>query len=341
MTDIRVPSQWPLSGPRAKLAFIGEAPSFEEIDKRVPLIGPSGRVFNAMLRSANIDRDEIFITNVFDQMAPDNDPVKAGWLKDEVRAAEAFTRLEEELTKVGPNVIVPMGVTALWAFTGVASGISKYRGAVTPATRIISGAKLVPSYHPAYVIRNWSSLVITVDDFIKAATEADLGPDISYPELNLWVEPTIEDVEGWMNDAVMACPKQSVDIETGWGQITSVQVAVSEDTAFDIPFIDLRKPNKSYWRTADEEFRAWKVITRWMDTPTPKVFQNGTYDTFWIFKKKGIAVRNYRSDTRLRHKVMFPGLPADLASMAATYTRLGAFKMWGGRYQKDTEKTDA
>src|SRR5690606_31047296 len=108
------------------------------------------------------------------------DPLKAGWFKEQVRVDEAFARLNEELTRAGPNVIVPLGSSALWGFTGNDT-IKNFRGAVTPATRIVPGAKLLPTMHPAAVLRAWHWLTLVVGDFIKAAAEAELGPKLIYP----------------------------------------------------------------------------------------------------------------------------------------------------------------
>lgn len=320
-----------------RLAFVAEAPGVEEVSAGQPLVGPSGRVFNAMLRSANIEREEVYIGNVFNEKADDNDV--SAWMKDPVRVAEMLARLNEELTAVQPTVIVPLGGTALWAFTEQTL-ISKYRGAATRATRIMPGAKLIPTFHPANVLRSWHALPIAVGDIMKAQVEADVGPAIVYPKVELYIEPTLADVFAYEAEA-LAAPKLSVDIETGWGQIRSIAYAVSTSRAFDIPLIDLRRPDKSYWPDAATELAVWGSIKRVLESSVPKVGQNYMYDIFWLWEKYGIGTRNYRSDTRLRHKVLFPELPADLASMGATYTRLGSWKMWGGKYQNAVEKRDA
>jgi uracil-DNA glycosylase len=337
MTFQHVPCQMPEQLP-CKLAFVGEAPGAEEAKEGKPLIGPAGRVFNAMLRQANIERDDCLITNVFDEKEEDNEVIQAGWLKDEVRVNENFARLKEELDKAQPNVIVPLGNVALWAFTGEL-GISNYRGAVTKATRIEDGAKLIPTYHPSFIMRQWKSLPIGVGDFVKAAREASLGRAIVYPKVELLIDPSISDLREFTREC-LAAPKLAVDIETGWGQITAVGFAVSSTRSMCIPFVDLRRPNRSYWATPELEAEAWSLIKQICESDVPKTMQNGMYDAFWLFKRKGIAVRNYRSDTRIRHKVLYTELPADLANMTATYTRIGAYKMWGGRYQKNDTKKD-
>lgn len=336
---MRVPSQFPAEKP--KIAFVTEYPFPEDVIKQKPLQGPIGRVFNMLLRSADIDRDEVYIGHVFDEMLPgdgERDQAKAlaEWKKDPVRTDEAFARLNEELTRMDAPVIVPLGGTALWAFTGDA-GISKSRGAVTPASRIMPGAKLIPTYHPQSVQRAWHLLTFVVGDFEKAMIEANLGPGFFYPKVELLIEPTVADVRRYAEEC-MASPKLSVDIETGWGQITSIAFASTTSRAMAVPFVDLRKPNKSYWPTVDDEVAVWRVVEEICGAPNPKVGQNFMYDLFWLHQKHGVTVRNYRHDTRLKHKVLYPSLAADLANMSATYTNVGSYKGWGGRYQKETKK---
>lgn len=332
---MKVPAQFPLAG-SAKIAFIGEAPSTEEVIYGKPFVGPAGRVFNAMLRQADLDRDDYLVTNAFDEQAPDNDLDAAGWFRDEVRVAENMARLVEELDRVQPNVIVPLGGSALWMFTGD-RGIAKFRGSVMKATRLRVGAKLVPTYHPSAIQRDWRLLTLGVTDFVKAAAEADIGAHVVYPKVELLIEPNLADLQAFAVEC-KASPKLSVDIETGWGQIRSIAFAPTEDRAMSIPFIDLRRPNRNYWPTAHAELEAWKIIRDICEAPNPKLGQNFLYDIAWLWEKKRIAVRNYRYDTRLRHKVMFPELPADLATMGALYTNLGAWKHWSGGYQKDLKK---
>lgn len=335
--SIKVPPQLPDRNP-CKIAFVGEAPSSEEIVMRKPFVGPSGRVLNQILRAANLDRDEYLITNLFDEEAEDNDPEKEGWLKDPVRMAESHARLNEEITTYKPNVVVPLGGTAFWGFTGIKS-LQGYRGNVTTATQIVPGQKLLPTYHPAGVIRNWTSLPMVVADFMRAAEEADYGPEISYPKARLFVEPEPRDILRLV-DTCLAAKEVSIDIETGWGQITSIGFAPAPDWAMEVPFIDLRKPNKSYWPNVETEMAVWKAVKRICEAPNEKVGQNFMYDIFWLWLKRGVALRNYRHDTRLQHKVLYPDLPADLGNMSASYTRFGAYKMWGGKYQKNDTKKD-
>lgn len=339
--SIIVPPQIPAKLP-CPIMFIGEAPGEEEVSRRVdglpaprPFVGPAGRLFDSILRSANLNRDDYWITNLFDEKAPNNDV--GPWLADEARMAEAGARLFAEWKRSGANVVVPLGNSALWALTGQTK-ISSFRGAVLAASHILPGAKLLPTYHPMGVQHKWQVLPLVVDDLIKAADEARRGPKLSYPNVTLLVEPTLDEALRFMKDCAGA-DLLATDIETGWGGITSIGFAPTDSLAMNIPFVDLRKPSKSYWGSAAAEYKVWMGIKELLEGPVPKLGQNYTYDAMWLLKKQGIKTMNYLHDTRLLHHAMFPELPKDLATMAANYTRVGAWKAWSD-WNATKEKRD-
>ena len=332
--SVKVPPQLPSKTP-TPIAFVGEAPGSEEVTMGKPLVGPSGRVFNALLRTANLERSDYLVTNVYDEKAPGNDVTE--WMNDEDRTDTALKRLGAELTAAQPNVIVALGGTALWALTGVKK-IGAYRGSVTPATRVMPGAKVIPTFHPAFVRKQWKMFPIVVDDFLRAAREARRGPQITYPKRRLILEPSLKTVQTFLKNAVNT-DVLSVDIETGWGQITSVGFAPDAENAISVPFVDLRKPNKSYWGSVDLEVAAWQAVGAALEHPVRKLGQNFLYDGFWLLEKMGIRVRNYDEDTRLLHHAIYAELPKDLAFLGAAYSEQGAWKQWGGTYTQ--EKRDA
>lgn len=348
---IHVPPQLP-NNPHPKIAFVGEAPSDEELDQLKPLVGPSGKIFNAMLRTAGLDRNEYLITNVFDEKLPDNNvanwsipadearkegltdlhPIgEAGFLKAEHRWH--LQRLKDEITNFNPNVIVPLGGTALWAFTGSAS-IGAARGNVTVASKIVPGVKLVPTYHPAFVIKTWKYYIVVAGDFMKASAEADRGPNLILPTRRLFIEPTLSDLANWL-PRLLRAPLLSVDIETGWGQITNIGFSPNIEDALNVPFIDLRKPSKSYWGSVDAEAKAWDFVREVCESDVPKLGQNGgAYDFYWLYLKQHIGLRNYNHDTRLLHHALQPELPKSLSFMGASYTSQGNWKSWGHKGDK-------
>lgn len=351
MSAIHVPFQ-PSRYARAPIAFLGEAPSTEELEKGTPFVGPSGRVFNAILRIANLDRKDFWVGNVFDEQLPENEVANwcapmveakaGGWTDIPPIGSKGFLRpehrwhlerLSAELSAANPMVVVPLGATALWALTGHTQ-TTQYRGHVLPATRIVPGVKLLPTFHPAHVIQQWKFLSTTVGDVMKAASEAERGPGIVLPQRRLLIEPTLLDLDAW-RPKLLASNLLSTDIETGWGQITCIGFAPSEEEAICVPFVDLRSPNKSYWATPDVELHAWQFVKDILESPVPKLGQNyGGYDAFWLLDKAGIRTMNMAHDTRLIHHALYAELPKDLAYMAATYSQQGAWKTMRTKYVK-------
>ena len=350
MTFDHVPPQLPTHRP-CKVAFVGEAPSYEEIYKGQPLVGPSGRIFNAILRTAGLRREDYLITNVFDEQLPSNNV--ANWCMDmrEARTRGALDlppigpagflrkehrwhleRLKKELEECQPTVVVPLGGTALWAFTGE-TNITAQRGAPRFATRVVPGVKLLPTFHPSYIMKVWKFFHVVTGDFQRAAMEAERGPHLYLPERNLLLEPTYSDLMR-NTDRLLGTDLLSVDIETGWGQITCIGFAPSPEWAICVPFVDLRRPNHSYWSTEGEECLAWKWVEMILSSPTPKLGQNfGAYDAYWLLQRH-LPTRNLRADTRLLSHAIYPELPKSLAFMGASFGTQGAWKEWGKRVDK-------
>lgn len=349
----RVPPQFPVRGP-CPIAFVGEAPSWDELAAGKPLVGPAGQTFNAMLRTAGLRREDYLVTNVFDEKLPDNEiaswlmpmaearalpdgtalpPVgKGGFLRLEHR--HHLVRLEQELKQCAPTVIVPLGGTALWALTGQ-NAISAVRGTTMLATRIAPGVKLLPTFHPQAVNYQWKFFVVVVGDLIRASAEAALGPSIVLPKRELLLEPTLGDIRDYL-PRLLGAELLSVDIETAFGSITSIQFAPDVEHAINIPFRDDRQPDRSYWRRFGEEVAAWKLVRDILASPVPKLGQNfGAYDAYWLLTKYHMQVRNSLHDTRLLHHALYPELPKDLEFMGNSYSNQGAWKFWARHDKRD------
>jgi hypothetical protein len=187
------------------------------------------------------------------------------------------------------------------------------------ATRLVPGKKLVPTFHPAAVMRQWKFYHVVVGDFIKANAESLRGPEIVLPQRTLLLEPSISDLitlEGELVDADLL----SVDLETGWGQITCIGFAPSVERALVVPFVDVRSVGRSYWKTAGDEAQAWRWVERVLGSPVPKLGQNfGAYDAYWLLEKRHIAIRNLLHDTYILHHVLYPELPKGLEFMGNSY----------------------
>src|SRR5215467_516023 len=189
-----------------KIALIGEAWGEVEERERTAFVGPTGYELTRMLKDADLRRTDCFLTNVFNLRPPGNKIEALCGLKHEgipgypaltkgyVRKqyAKELKRLGDELCEVNPNVVVCLGNTATWAMLGKTS-ITRTRGVVQLSTHTVEGFKVLPTYHPAAIFRQWSLRPVTVLDLRKAKKESEF-PEIRRPERTIWIEPTLEDI---------------------------------------------------------------------------------------------------------------------------------------------------
>lgn len=263
----------------------------------------------------------------------------AGYLRPEY--LHHLERLQKEIEICQPTLIVPLGGTALWALTGSA-GLDAYRGAVGVTSQLVPGIKILPTFAPRTVQQMYKYLMVLIADLTKAAREATF-PEIRIPQKEIWLDPTLEDLAEFRGRYIR--PDQgplSVDIETGGGQISCLSLSPTAAQSLIVPFVDYRKPDRSYWPTERLEVQAWQFVGEVLADPEiEKLFQNGgAYDIFWFLERMGIVVRNYRHDLRLVHKTLYPELPASLAFMGATWLNTIAWKA-GVSHHKEDEKRDA
>jgi len=354
MTDGLLP-QWPHSRP-CKIAWIAEAPADEELAGNskfpdgAPLLGPAGHNFDTALRMAGIDRTAGLVTNVFNVQLPENDifnwclttnemkaqkkaegvydlpaVARGKWL--DMRHAWHLDRLQEEIEACEPNLIVAMGGTALWAFTGY-SNIKQRRGAVCEATMTCPGVKVLPTPHPAAMLYDYSVLHVLVKDFLKAKREAEF-PEIKLTKRQIFVAESQEDIWKFAQEHLFEAAWISIDIETfpTMKQITCISFSPDEKVALVVPFVDLRKPSRSYWGTVAEEVAAWQAVQAICESTVPKLGQNFDYDFKWLYDM-GIPVRNARDDTRLMHHALYPELPKSLDFLGSIYANDAAWKTY-------------
>lgn len=349
--DLRIKASPPVQGRFNRIALVGEAPSEKELEQGVPFAGTSGEELTKMLAEAGIVRHESYLTTVFMTRPYENNilnyclkkkeaddewqrlgnpgkyplaPIKSGAYIHPCRLGEV-RRLHEELVALDPHVIVALGNVPLWALTGE-SGISKVRGTLVEST-LIGGSrpyKILPTYHPSYVLRQWEERPIVVADLMKAQRESK-SPDYERPERELWLEPTLEDIVTFARNYLQPATRISVDVETAYQQITCVGFG-TRTHAICIPFVDHRKKGWNYWSTVGDEVKAWGLVKGIMELPNTKLFQNGMYDMQWFWKKMGMTVAGEIDDTMLLAHSMFPEMKKSLGFLGSIYTNESAWK---------------
>lgn len=352
------------SGPSpSKVLILGEAPGEEEAKLGQPFVGVSGAELKRMLSEAGLDPSACRMTNVLSTRPPNNkleaffisalerkSLVSSGCIKEGTPLFElptirqgkflhpAFTEeVSAAITEIrtcAPNVILALGNTALWLTTGQ-TAISKYRGTVLPC--LWSDAKVIPTYHPAAVLRDWSLRVVVLADLLKVKRQAEFK-EIRRPRRTIWTNPSLLDLYLWQKQELPHARSLSVDVETRRGQITEIGFAPRPNHALVVPFI--RDFNQHYWATSLDERRALDFVSLVLASPAPKVFQNGLYDLQYIWKTWGIAPQNCLLDTMLHHHSLFPELQKGLGFLGSIYTDEPAWKVLRSRKAKDTVKRD-
>jgi uracil-DNA glycosylase len=133
-----------VGNPRARVVFVGEAPGREEDEKGEPFVGEAGRLLDRILFAMGLTREEVYICNVEKCRPPGNrDPSP-----EEIAACEPF--LKRQLAVIRPQLIVTLGRFAAQTLLREATPIGRLRG----CWREYQGIPLMPTYHPAFLLRN-------------------------------------------------------------------------------------------------------------------------------------------------------------------------------------------
>ncbi len=146
--------------PGADLLIVGEAPGFHEDRLGEPFVGKAGEMLDRMLQGVfQLERGEVYIANVVKCRPPNN----RNPLPDEVAACLPF--LERQIAAIQPKVIVVLGTVALKNLFDTSQGIMRNRG----VWREYKGIPAMPTFHPAYLLRNPEGKRDTFNDLKVAA----------------------------------------------------------------------------------------------------------------------------------------------------------------------------
>ncbi len=136
-----------VGNPNADLMFVGEAPGADEDVQGIPFVGRAGQLLTKIIEAIDLKRDDVYIANVIKCRPPGNRNPE----QDEVETCEPF--LFRQIDIVQPKVIVALGTFAARALLRTLDPISRLRGRMYD----YRGAKLIPTFHPAYLLRNPAS----------------------------------------------------------------------------------------------------------------------------------------------------------------------------------------
>ena len=332
----------------AKIYLVGEAPGVNEEMEGRPFVGGAGRLLNRLLMESGLIRSECRVGNVMRVRPPSNDFsffYADGKTKriPKQELIDGILYLKSDIRRVNPNVVVAMGNEALRALTGT-SGITNWRGSILFSNDV--GCKVIPTIHPASLLRSWSNVPLVMFDFRRIREESK-SAEYSIRNREFVIRPLFETLM-WELDRLKTVEKISFDVETDEdGHITAIALAESPWKAVSIPLTN--STGAPYWRV-EEEIEIWKRIKEVLeDERIGKIAQNAQFDIImFLINPYHINVKGLVFDTMCGHHTVYPEMAASekemvhgekakhkigggksLGLLCSIYTRQPYYKHWG------------
>jgi uracil-DNA glycosylase family 4 len=152
--------------PGAVLVFVGEGPGQEEDQQGRPFVGAAGQLLtDIIVKGMKLNREDVYICNIVKCRPPGNRNPEP----DEIEACEPF--LVKQLQAIKPKMIVALGNVAVKTLLKTKEGITKLRG----TWKTYQGIPLMPTFHPAYLLRNPSDKKLVWEDIKKVLAEMEKG----------------------------------------------------------------------------------------------------------------------------------------------------------------------
>ncbi len=155
-----------VGNPKAQLVFIGEGPGRDEDEQGEPFVGRAGKLLTQMIEAMSLKREDVYICNVVKCRPPENRLPE----KDEIATCSPF--LMRQLGVINPKVICCLGACSAQTLLETTQGISRFRGEWFD----FRGAKLIATYHPAYLLRNPAAKSEVWKDLQKVMAYLGLQP---------------------------------------------------------------------------------------------------------------------------------------------------------------------
>jgi len=130
--------------PKTNLMFIGEGPGYDEDVQGRPFVGRAGQLLTKIIQSINIQREEVYIANIIKCRPPQNRNPEP----DEIQSCHPF--LMKQIMAIQPKIICALGTFSAQTLLKTDTKISALRGKFYD----IEGIKVIPTYHPAFLLRN-------------------------------------------------------------------------------------------------------------------------------------------------------------------------------------------
>src|SRR4030095_1824955 len=317
MNKTYVPGMGPIG---AKLAIVGEAPSYAETQMGKPFVGPSGRELDRLLRDAGINRNNCWITNICKYEVPANIgkakiPLTKRAASVGINLEEQIQHLQREITEINPNCILALGGSALWALTGHTK-ISEYRGSILQGM----GKKVVATYHPAHLIHTvggeikgyWNRYIMIND--MKRASYQSYFPEFRLPHRLLHICKSSFQLSEFLG-RYKNHDKPAVDIEARDCIPICVGIAFTPAEGICVPLWNV----SSISNIPDSDLaECWLLLSECLSV-NKIVGLNFQYDQDKL-RRLGFKIGGLASDTLLKSFCINPELPKNLSFNTSVYT---------------------
>jgi DNA polymerase len=148
----------------APLMLVGEAPGADEDRQGEPFVGKSGQLLTRVLRELGVSRDRLYIANIVKCRPPDNRVPELS----EIQSCIPY--LLRQIKRIAPKVICTLGLPATQTLLNTTRSMAALRGKVADAF----GARVLPTYHPAYILRTGGDTTVLKQDLREACRMAGI-----------------------------------------------------------------------------------------------------------------------------------------------------------------------
>jgi uracil-DNA glycosylase family 4 len=320
--------------PRAPIWIVGEAPGADEDQAGVPFVGSSGKELDRMLVEAGIPIGLCCFVNPYKVRPPDNDIDRI----EEVGINKQIFEEQflEELNEYKPSFIAPVGGTSLQILCGFTidprdkeSKISKWRGSLLSSEELRWPHYVIPDFHPAYILREWSDRDVAVFIFRRLREEYDYfvanRRRQPLPERELIADPSFSEAKEYLLECLNHDGPTSADIELLARRVPiCCSFSFSRKSAVSISLFDGDVSNqRELWRLMDRILREKRLVGQnW-----------STFDANWMEALGFCSGIDKLDDCLVRHHVLHPELSHKLDFQVMQYTRQPFYKDDGRGWQ--------
>jgi DNA polymerase I len=315
----------------SKILFVTDSVNGFDEEELQPLQGDNGKIFDRLLVKAGLSRRNVFITSV---IRCKNASKKPKELQQSIDACKEY--LDTEIATIKPNVIVPLGGTALKALLQNKSlNITDERGILHWSEKY--QCKVIPIFHPNYLFNVPQHENITLIDLLRIKNESRSKAPVPFPQVKTKVISTIEEFRTFKEEYKSA-EMLAVDIEaTGLSFISDHVIGVSfsksNKEGYYIPLTagggacDLQtKQLARLWGNDYQEIIAG--LKELLEGPAEKILHNGSYDIKMLRFDLKIEINNFCWDTLLMDHLLYENAQGlhGLENCSLRFTDFGSYK---------------